>query len=163
MRPFNRKDYLFREIEEVPKILKEEIKGIGDKDINNLKLILYSIKPCSYWFRRGCIRSLRKAIKLLEKQKGDDAMPSIEHMRSAISDAYPGEGWKFRCEHMHANQVIAIYGSLMKRGVFDSSGERGFVAYRSSKNSVRTAKDAPANKFNMVEPSGESWVQLSMF
>lgn len=107
-------------------------------------------------------------------------MPSIEHMRSAISDAYPGEGWKFRCEHMHENQVIAIYGSLMKRGAFESSGERKFVAYRSnrklgdtSKNclgtgenrvsSVRTAKDAPKNKLDMVEPSGEYWVQLSMF
>ena len=100
-------------------------------------------------------------------------MPSIEHMRSAISDAYPGEGWKFRCEHMHANQVIAIYGSLMKRGAFDSSGERKFVAYRSGgsgkncsetcKSCGGTATDAPKNKLDMVEPSGETWVQLSMF
>ena len=51
-------------------------------------------------------------------------MPSIEHMRSAISDAYEGEGWKFRCQHMHVNQVIAIYRSLMRRGAFDDPNWR---------------------------------------
>lgn len=156
MKPFNYRDYTIRGCEETIKILIEESKGIGDKDINNLKLILLSIKPRSYWFRRGCIRSLRKAIKLLEKEKaiekkGDDTMPSIEHMRSAISDAYPGEGWKFRCEHMHANQVIAIYRSLMKRGAFEKSN--GVAAVKSS---PETATDAP----RFIPYTG---VQLSMF
>ena len=113
-------------------------------------------------------------------------MPSIEHMRSAISDAYPGEGWKFRCEHMHENQVIAIYGSLMKRGAFDSKPEErkfiplskkewGVIGRASEINSIsgpnakqasevlKACKDASKNKLDMIEPSGESWVQLSMF
>lgn len=64
-----RKDYAIRECEESIKILKDEMSGIGDKDIHNLELILYSIKPYSYWWRRGCISSLRKAIKALKKEK----------------------------------------------------------------------------------------------
>ena len=62
-------DYVIRECEEGIRIIKDEIAGIGDKDIHNLELILYSIKPHSYWWRRGCISSLRKAIKALEKEK----------------------------------------------------------------------------------------------
>lgn len=160
MKPFDYRDYTIRECEEATKILIDEGKGIGDKDINNLKLILLSIKPRSYWFRRGCIRSLRKAIKLLEKEKGiskkgDDTMPSIEHMRSAVSDAYPGEGWKFRCEHMHANQVIAIYRSLMKRGAFEPGG-LSRSKKDASKSSPETATDAP----RFIPYTG---VQLSMF
>lgn len=156
MKPFNRRDYTIRGCQERNKILMEEWKGIGDKDINNLKLILFSIMPGSYWFRRGCIRSLRKAIKLLEKEKkGDDTMPSIEHMRSAISDAYEGEGWKFRCQHMHQNQVIAIYRSLMKRGAFEPGGlDRSKKG--SKQNSPETATDAP----RFIPYTG---VQLSMF
>lgn len=86
-------------------------------------------------------------------------MPSIEHMRSAISDAYEGEGWKFRCEHMHQNQVIAIYRSLLKRGAFEPGGLKraGENASKSSPdNSPETATDAP--KF--IPYTG---VQLSMF
>lgn len=121
---------------------------------------------------RRCIKDLTKAITLLEKRiekKGEKTMPSIEHMRSAISDAYPGEGWKFRCEHMHANQVIAIYRSLMKRGAFDSEpDERKFIplskkewgyinnASKGVKDYVETATDAP----RFVPYTG---VQLSMF
>ena len=166
MKPFNRKDYAIRECEQSIRILREEMKGLGDKDIHNLEYILYSIKPGSFLFKRGCIRSLRKAIKLLEKQKaieekGDDTMPSIEHMRSAISDAYEGEGWKFRCEHMHQNQVIAIYRSLLKRGAFTytdgTERVKGAKHKKGSKqNSPETATDAP--KF--IPYTG---VQLSMF
>ena len=64
-----RNDYVIRECEESIRIIKEEIAGIGDKDIHNLELILYSIKPYSLWWRRGCISSLRKAIKALKKEK----------------------------------------------------------------------------------------------
>lgn len=81
-------------------------------------------------------------------------MPSIEHMRSAISDAYPGEGWKYRCEHMHQNQVIAIYRSLLKRGAFDGSVVRSSKDTKQS--SPETATDAPI----FVPYTG---VQLSMF
>ena len=59
----SRKDYDTRECEEIIRILKDESLGLGDKDIHNLELILYSIKPYSRWWLRGCISSLRKAIK----------------------------------------------------------------------------------------------------
>ena len=64
------KDYDIRECEETIRILKDESLGLGDKDIHNLELILYSIKPYSRWWRRGCISSLHKAIKALKKEKG---------------------------------------------------------------------------------------------
>jgi len=39
-----------------------------DKDIHNLRLILYSIQPYSKWWRWGFIRSLKRAIQALEKE-----------------------------------------------------------------------------------------------
>ena len=63
---FKRKEYVVRDVEESVRIFTDEMKGLGDKDIHNLELIMYSIRPGSFWFRRGCISSLRKAIKLLE-------------------------------------------------------------------------------------------------
>lgn len=64
----NRRDYLLRELRETKRILDKEVFGADyDKDIHNLEIILYSIKPNSLWWRRGCIRSLRRAIKALKK------------------------------------------------------------------------------------------------
>ena len=86
-------------------------------------------------------------------------MPSIEHMRSAISDAYEGEGWKFRCQHMHANQVIAIYGSLMRRGAFDDPD------WRKKSSSSKSSPDSKG--FNGCTDGPRfvpyTGVQLSMF
>ena len=65
----SRRDYDIQECEETIRILRDESLGLGDKDIHNLELILYSIKPYSRWWRRGCIYSLRKAIKALKKEK----------------------------------------------------------------------------------------------
>lgn len=65
----SRYDYVLREFEESKRIFINERAGLGDKDIHNLELILYSIKPYSPWWRRGCISSLRKAIKALKKEK----------------------------------------------------------------------------------------------
>ena len=163
---FDRNYYVIRECEQSIRIIREEMKGLGDKDIHNLEYILYSIKPGSYLFERGCIKTLRKAIALFKKQKaieekrGDD-MPSIEHMISAISDAYPSEGWKYRCEHMHQNQVIAIYRSLLKRGAFESGGVKSSENVGASgdlgiSGVSEGCKDAP--KF--IPFTG---VQLSMF
>lgn len=64
-----RRDYVLRECEETTRILQDEMNGLGDKDIHNLEMLLYSIKPYSYLWRRGCIRSLRKAIDLLKKRR----------------------------------------------------------------------------------------------
>ena len=63
----DKKEYVMRDVEESVRILTDELKGLGDKDIHNLELIMYSIRPGSFWFRRGCISSLRKAIKLLKQ------------------------------------------------------------------------------------------------
>lgn len=64
----NRRDYLLREFRETQRILNTENSDADyDKDIHNLELILYSIKPNSLWWKRGCIRSLRRAIKALKK------------------------------------------------------------------------------------------------
>ena len=65
----SRRDYDIQECEETIRILRDESLGLGDKDIHNLELILYSIKLYSRWWRRGCISSLRKAIKALKKEK----------------------------------------------------------------------------------------------
>ena len=64
-----RSDYVNRQYEEYKRIFKEERDGLGDKDIHNLEMILYSIMPYSRWWRCGCISSLRKAIKALKKEK----------------------------------------------------------------------------------------------
>lgn len=45
----SRRDYNIQECEETIKILRDESLGLGDKDIHNLELILYSIKPYSRW------------------------------------------------------------------------------------------------------------------
>ena len=48
-------------------------------------------------------------------------MPRLETMRLAISEVYPGIGWKVRCSKMPANQVVAIYNSFMRSGRFEKS------------------------------------------
>lgn len=63
-----RQEYVIRKCEKEQQIIKDEMNGIGDKDIHNLEMILYSIMPGSYWYRRGCIKSLRKAIAALAAQ-----------------------------------------------------------------------------------------------
>ena len=65
----DRNYYDIRGCHETMRIITDEIHGIGDKDIHNLELILYSIKPHSYFFRRGCIKTLRKAIELMKEEK----------------------------------------------------------------------------------------------
>ena len=115
---------------------------------------------------------LRKAVRLLEKEKAieekrGDTMPSIEHMRTAISDAYPGDGWKYRCEHMHENQVIAIYRSLMKRGAFDSNTafhqelkHRKFIEDSKMKAVIEAAKITGQELVIVTPDSGKGWVNF---
>ena len=64
-----RQECKIRGAEKTTEIIQEEIRGHGDKDINNLKLIMYSIMPGSYWWRRGMIRTLGKAIDLMRREK----------------------------------------------------------------------------------------------
>lgn len=58
-------EYEERSLREQERIIKDEIHGVGDRDIHNLELIMYSIRPGSLWFNRGCISSIRKAIKAI--------------------------------------------------------------------------------------------------
>ena len=58
-------EYEKRGLREQERIIKDEIHGVGDRDIHNLELIMYSIRPGSLWFNRGCISSIRKAIKAI--------------------------------------------------------------------------------------------------
>jgi hypothetical protein len=40
-------------------------------------------------------------------------------MRSYISDVYPSRQWRERVAAMYEDQVIAVYHSMLNRGVFD--------------------------------------------
>lgn len=44
--------------------------------------------------------------------------PSIELRRAKISEVYPSDNWRLRVQQMSANQVAAIYKSMLDRGVF---------------------------------------------
>lgn len=59
--------YTERELETKTRIMLEEEQGIGDVDIHNLELLLVSIRPGSYLWNRGCIKTLKKAIAMLER------------------------------------------------------------------------------------------------
>ena len=44
---------------------------------------------------------------------------TVEQMRQAISDLYPGWAWKTKVSRMYDDQVIAVYHSCKERGQFD--------------------------------------------
>lgn len=67
-----KRDYRIRSHEERLRILQELNLGEGDKDVLNLEFIMYGILPGSSQYNMGCISSLRKAIKLLEKEKAKE-------------------------------------------------------------------------------------------
>lgn len=56
----------------------------------------------------------------------------LEQKRFAISEVYPGAGWKQKCMYMPAQQVCAIYYSFLKSGRFEKK--------------KRTDKSKPTNK-----------------
>ena len=64
-----KQDYRIRGAEERLRISQELYRGDGDKDILNLEYIMYGIMPGSILYNMGCIATLKKAIKLLEKEK----------------------------------------------------------------------------------------------
>lgn len=66
----NEVEYRRKQIVEQDKLLREypEKPGI-DRDIWNLKFMLTEISPRSRAWRFGYIRSLRRAIKALEKER----------------------------------------------------------------------------------------------
>ncbi len=66
----DRQKYILWQCEERNRILREmwERPESVDKDIFNLKMILLDIAPFSRWWRWGYMRSLRRAIKALERE-----------------------------------------------------------------------------------------------
>lgn len=49
---------------------------------------------------------------------------SVEAMRAAIFDVYPGWAWKDRVRNMADNQVIAVYYSFCEKGKFDKKPKK---------------------------------------
>lgn len=49
---------------------------------------------------------------------------TVEQMREAITNAYPGLGWKDHVARMEDNQVIAIYHKCDERGMFEKYPNR---------------------------------------
>lgn len=43
---------------------------------------------------------------------------SIQQMRAAIYDVYPGRKWKIKVQNMPDDQVIAVYYSFLAKGKF---------------------------------------------
>lgn len=67
---------------------------------------------------------------------------SVEQMRSAIFDVYPGCSWKDRVRCMADNQVIAVYYSFCEKGKFDKKPAKY------SENTNKTIKrELPRNYF----------------
>lgn len=48
---------------------------------------------------------------------------SVQQMRAAIYDVYPGRKWKIKVQNMPDDQVIAVYYSFLAKGKFDKPAE----------------------------------------
>ena len=44
---------------------------------------------------------------------------TVDQMRAAIIDAYPGGKWRKKVEKMHDDQVIAVYHKFLNSGDFE--------------------------------------------
>lgn len=44
---------------------------------------------------------------------------SVQQMRAAIYEVYPGRRWKIKVQNMPDDQVIAVYYSFLAKGKFD--------------------------------------------
>lgn len=65
-----KRDFDRKQLDKQIELLKQpEPETQLEKDIYNLKYIRYSIRHGSRWYRYGFIRSLDRAIKLMEKEK----------------------------------------------------------------------------------------------
>jgi hypothetical protein len=47
-------------------LLREKPKTQSEKDVWNLKLVLYSINKDSRWYRLGMVKTLQRTVKSLE-------------------------------------------------------------------------------------------------
>lgn len=63
----DKKEFRIKQLEKQQELLNQEPKTQKEKDINNLKYMLYNILPYSNYWRWGMRGSLKRAIELLEK------------------------------------------------------------------------------------------------
>lgn len=66
-----KQQYHDRNVEELTRIIMEMKSGTGDKDLLNLEYMLYSIEMGDEFYKKGCVKTLRKAIELMKKSKAD--------------------------------------------------------------------------------------------
>ena len=65
----NKVEYMQKQIDRKQELLREFWKGLDrDRDIWNLEYMICSIQPGSRAWRNGHIRSLRRAIRALERE-----------------------------------------------------------------------------------------------
>ena len=65
----NRTEYMRKQIDRQNELLREKFKGLeGDPDIWNLEYMICSIQPGSLAWRSGQIRTIRRAIRALERE-----------------------------------------------------------------------------------------------
>ena len=62
-------DWARKNCEKRTELIKENPVTQIDRDIWNLKWVLYGIGKYSLWYRMGIVKTLRRAIKLLESEK----------------------------------------------------------------------------------------------
>ena len=49
---------------------------------------------------------------------------SIDFMRRAIADVYPGDEWKDKVAKMWEGQVVAVYHRFLKEGILDNGPDK---------------------------------------
>lgn len=49
---------------------------------------------------------------------------TVDQMRAAITDVYPGRKWQKKVEKMHDDQVIAVYHKFLGSGKFNEKPEK---------------------------------------
>ena len=65
----NRAEYMRKQINRQNELLRERFKGLKrDPDIWNLEYMICSIQPGSLAWRSGQIRTIRRAIRALERE-----------------------------------------------------------------------------------------------
>ena len=72
---------------------------------------------------------------------------TVDNMRAAIMDVYPGGKWRRKVEKMYDDQVIAVYNKFLNNGTFEK------------KEKERDAKRTKPN----IRSDGYRAKQLSIF
>lgn len=60
--------------------------------------------------------------------------PSVEDMRYAVMNVYPGHKWSNKVRDMSDNQIIAVYYDFLHRGKFDKKTKKSNDDYSKKKH-----------------------------